>query len=466
MNCKLILPVLAAFLALGGCVHAPLTQPLAAPPPSTGGYRLSTLEPKGNSDEVFIVLAFSGGGTRAAALSYGVLKGLAASTILVDGQTKRLLDEVDMVSTVSGGSFTGAYWALFGDKVFTDFEGCFLKRDLVMDLAFSVWGPINRFRIWSPYFDRIDVAAELYGDTIFLNKSFQDLIAKKTKPYLMLNATNIQSGQRFGFVQEEFDMIGSDLAAYPIGRAVAASSAFPGLLSPVALKNHPPAVPAPEWVLEWGQQWDRDRYHWLAAKQWNSYNDKQTHPYLHLVDGGLADNTGLRPVLALIKDSNSADSIRSLVRDGKVRKLVVIAVNAGTDAKDASDLKEDSPNIADVLFKTTTTSMDNFSFESVELARNLVDIGMNTTPEQRQCKAPVVRKVMQRHQKLVDYYFVDVNLQALADDSLRKRLLSVPTTFSLPAGDVDALVQAGQSLLNESMEFKCVLEDLNLVDGQ
>jgi NTE family protein len=53
-------------------------------------------------------LTFSGGGTRAAALAYGVLKELKETTIVSGGQRIRLLDEVDSISSVSGGSFTAA----------------------------------------------------------------------------------------------------------------------------------------------------------------------------------------------------------------------------------------------------------------------------------------------------------------------------------------------------------------------
>ncbi len=48
----------------------------------------------------------------------------------MDGKTRRLLDEVDGISSVSGGSFTAAYYGLFGDRIFIDFEEKFLKRDV------------------------------------------------------------------------------------------------------------------------------------------------------------------------------------------------------------------------------------------------------------------------------------------------------------------------------------------------
>lgn len=64
------------------------------------------------------MLAFSGGGTRAEALAYGVLEELRDTEVLIDGKPRRLLDEIDLISSVSGGSFTSAYYGLHGDRIF------------------------------------------------------------------------------------------------------------------------------------------------------------------------------------------------------------------------------------------------------------------------------------------------------------------------------------------------------------
>ena len=66
------------------------------------------------SNELLLILAFSGGGTRAAAFAYGVLEELAATPVVLGGRPRRLLDEVDLISAVSGGSFTAAYYGLYG----------------------------------------------------------------------------------------------------------------------------------------------------------------------------------------------------------------------------------------------------------------------------------------------------------------------------------------------------------------
>lgn len=90
----------------------------------TGGYRFSNLVPGGedNSDSLLIYATFSGGGTRASTLAFGALRELARQQITWEEKTKRLLDELDSISALSGGTFTAGYYALNGDQIFHDFE--------------------------------------------------------------------------------------------------------------------------------------------------------------------------------------------------------------------------------------------------------------------------------------------------------------------------------------------------------
>ena len=71
---------------------------------------------------------FPAGALAPAAFSYGVLETLRDTKVLIDGRERRLLDEVDWISGVSGGSFTAAYYGLFRDRIFEDFEARFLKK--------------------------------------------------------------------------------------------------------------------------------------------------------------------------------------------------------------------------------------------------------------------------------------------------------------------------------------------------
>ena len=105
----------AGFFSIG-CAHYPPNQLLTEVSPE-GGYRLKNPQGIDRSDELLLVLTFSGGGTRAAALAYGVMEQLAQTEITLGGRKRSLLDEVDAISAVSGGSFTAAYYGLFGERI-------------------------------------------------------------------------------------------------------------------------------------------------------------------------------------------------------------------------------------------------------------------------------------------------------------------------------------------------------------
>ena len=114
--------LLWALTLLGGCTaHYPVNDRIHQAEPKRG-YYVDDPRATRRSESLLVLLAFSGGGTRAAAFSYGVLEKLARTEIIWDGRRRRLLDEVDLISSVSGGSFTAAYYGLFGDRIFEDFE--------------------------------------------------------------------------------------------------------------------------------------------------------------------------------------------------------------------------------------------------------------------------------------------------------------------------------------------------------
>jgi NTE family protein len=91
-----------------------------------------------------VLLSFSGGGTRAAAFSFGVLETLRDMEISTHaGRKVRALDEVDVITGISGGSFTALAYGLYGDKLFDQYEQRFLKRDVQGELVVRALNPVN-----------------------------------------------------------------------------------------------------------------------------------------------------------------------------------------------------------------------------------------------------------------------------------------------------------------------------------
>ena len=140
-----LLGLVCLWLLVTGCAgFRAVNSPLEGFHPERG-YGKEEAQHRGG--EVLLVLAFSGGGTRAAALSYGVLEELRDTLVVVGGERKRLLDEVDIISSVSGGSFTSTYYGLYGDRIFEDFEKRFLKRNVQKQLLLQLLRPMNWFRM-------------------------------------------------------------------------------------------------------------------------------------------------------------------------------------------------------------------------------------------------------------------------------------------------------------------------------
>src|SRR6267142_4047603 len=359
----------AAVLLAGGCAHYPENARMKHHDPQ-GGYRFSTLSNTGNSDSLQVVLAFSGGGTRAAALSYGVLDKLARTAIVWEGQRRRLLDEVDMISSVSGGSFTAAYYALYGDQIFTDFDQKFLSRNIQRQMFWRFCSPRNWVRLASPYFNRSDLAAEFYDRQLFHGKTFGDLMEKKRRPFLSIKATDMSLGGGFEFTQDRFDFLCSDLSTFPVARAVAASAAFPILLSPVTVNNYAGSceVVEPSWMaIALTNKWESSRRA-VKARELRSYQNAGQHPYLHLLDGGLTDNLGLRgPFEEAVANGGARNSIQQLKL--QVRKVVIMVVNAASKSNRGWDRSKAPPNIVQATLALGSVPINRYSFETLELLK-------------------------------------------------------------------------------------------------
>ena len=123
---------------------------------------------KRNSDKLFVVVTFSGGGKRAAAFSYGVLEALRDIKVTTpDGEQHSLLDEIDLISAVSGGAFTAAYYAMNGHETFDSYAPRFLNHDTEKDLWHKVLKPSSWPRLAKPLVSRSDLEVEYFDEELF-----------------------------------------------------------------------------------------------------------------------------------------------------------------------------------------------------------------------------------------------------------------------------------------------------------
>ncbi len=416
----------------------------AASPPAAG-------KKDAGDNDLMVSLFFSGGGTRAASLSYGVLKGLAATRLDTPTSSFRLLDKVRVVSAVSGGSFTAAYYCLYHDRIFSEFEDRFLKRNITAALLGEAFNPLHWPELFSPSFGRSDLAAEYYDKILFHGATFGDLGPNGGNPVLVLNSTDMATGEQFPFVQVHFDLIASDLGSYPISRAVAAASAFPLLLSPITLKNYRgmPGVADPDLLLLEATG-DDSRRNVLVDNAFRAYADYRSNPYIHLVDGGTSDNLGLEALIDADLEFGGLESlIEKTIRAGPPRRFAMIVVNASVQHRMRWSKTEAVPGVASELWRLADDFGEHTDAEFIDLLRGTLNRWKKDTAAR--LKSPDVEP---------EYYLISVNLDELQRKADGTFLDSLPTNFHLSAGTVDRLVGAGESLLRDSPEFQRLLSDL------
>lgn len=451
-----ILSILLAAALLAGCstlrpwqnaAVSPDRAPEAGPP----GGATSNMDKR----SIVAALTLSGGGARAAAFGLGVLRELKATRFVWEGKETTLLDELGLISGVSGGSILAAHYAMFGDETLTRFEPDFLLRNFETDLIHEALS-LSRFRdLMSPWYGRSNVLEErlnaLYG-----GRTFGNLAARQRGPRLLITATDLTTGAPFEFTHEQFALICSDLNSVPLSFAVAASSAVPLVLSPMALRNHagscPPSHrPLPGNAASTGADY---RTRMLKASA-ESYIDVRERPFLHLVDGGLADNLGIRGLLDRVVATGSIqDSFRDMP-PGSIRKLILIAVNSERDLAERIDQSDRVPTPAQV--------MDALLFGTGSRVTQMT-LAMLEDDLQRW------NEELKRHRGLHDSPFaadaeihlINVSLRDVPDPEKRRLTLQVPTAFTIAPEDVRLLEDAAHEALHRLPAFQRLSQSLGV----
>lgn len=403
-----------------------------------------------NDDRLFVVLAFSGGGTRAAALSYGVLDALRREQITIGNQQHRLLDQVDVISAVSGGSYTAAYYGLFGDRLFEDFRERFLLRNWPRTYGWMLANPVNMAKLASEDFNRSDLMARFLDQQIFDGKTFADL-SLGPLPFVIINATDINNSLTFSFIQQQFDLLCSDLGSYPVSRAVMASSMVPPAFAPLRLRNYSGCdAKTKPWINEALQARNLLSREFAVAQGVSRYFEQEEMPYLNLADGGITDNIGVRgsmmsPVAhrGNVEKMAGAFSRKAL---GKVEQVLVVLVNAQVYPPYPWAVAGDEPGPIETMEASFDAAFNTLTTENIAQARREflawgANINAQRTPEQPE----------------VSVHFATLTFNQVDDAARRRKYNGLPTA-ALDGRQVDALTALGGELLEQSETYQQFLE--------
>ena len=463
---KTILSYLFILLLTACHAHYPVNQSITSVE-AVESYSLEKESASGRSAELLLILTFSGGGTRAAGFSYGILETLADTEIMIDGKRRRLIDEIDAISSVSGGSFTAAYFGLFGDRIFEDFETKFLKFNVQGELFGRILSPFNWPKLASLFYERSELAADYYDELLFENKTFGDILSSNA-PLIAINATDIALGAQFTFHANQFAPICSDLLSFPISRAVTASSAVPGAFTSVILDNYGGSCDyeMPDWAARALEEPYATTRRYRYAKNLEAYMNAQKYPYIHLLDGGLSDNLGIRLLINATRNEGNIWNKLKEINLGETRKLAVIVVNSRNEMDTDFTQRNYSVPIIDTVGAASAIPLDEYSFESMELLRsNIADWQRSITAGR--CRENSKTKKMadssdsdQQPACDAQVYLIEVSFNMLQDEAEREHLLNLPTSFHLEPEDVDRLKAAARTVLGDSKAFQSLLNDL------
>ncbi len=458
---------LALVLAMSACASFRVadTQPLPAAklePPgadriSRGGYRVDSLPTSQDAPDLLVLVAMSGGGKRSASFGYGALKGMRDMMVPTRVGARSLLEQVDAISGVSGGSFPASYYGLYRDRMFGQFEKDFLYDDTNSYIYGVYLLPWNWTWLVEPGIGTNNFMDRVYDRTMFHGATYSDLQARG-RPLIAIGATDISYGTPFLFNQEAFDLICSDLSAFPLSRAVAASNGFPGLFSPITLTNRAKACGGrqPGWLRRISPEalndpMSREGQQALRAKR---YLDADQTRYLHLVDGGVSDNLAMRSAGSTMQVLSAAD----LRAHGytHIRRLLVISVD-GQGTQDSSVAKRrDVGGLFALLGLVSGAQIDSYNFETLTVVGQQVQGITQRLREARCAQAPILDGARCDD---VKSELIHISLAGLPETPDKERLLAIPTGLTIKREDVDLLVQAGYEGITKSAKLRAFLDD-------
>jgi NTE family protein len=415
------------------------------------------------ADDVMVGLAFSGGGTRAAAFSFGVLQEIDRTRITSRTGSHSMLDRVALISGVSGGSVLTAYYGLKKRAALADFRERFLIRDAEERLSTGFDG-LNILRALEGGVNNASNLSGWLNDNLFDGATFADF-RKTPGPRIWINASDIYNRTTFVFGEAAFIALCSDLARYPIADAVAASAAVPIVFAPVVIRAYPRQCTdqLPAWV-------PRARNDPNAAPMLRAFADalyrynEGSVSYVKLLDGGLVDNFGLSGFTISRLSARSPYEPMSPEQAVRLKRMMIIIVDAGRGPAGDWASTVEGPTGTELVMAAADTAVaasvnaGYTAFDRVlqDWQAELIRWRCGLSPEaRRQLRAPANWNCRD-----LRIYLNRVGFEQLGPERA-KVLNAVDTRFKLPVDQVDFVIASGRDALRANPIFARFLGDVH-----
>jgi NTE family protein len=448
---------------LAGCTQIhndPINQQLTANPAKVEA--AVAPEVRTNPDDMVVALSFSGGGMRAAAFSYGVLTGFDETPVRMSTGMRPLLDHIDFISGVSGGSVLAAYYGLRRREAMADFKQRFLlanaEESLVTDLSFfniakGLQGGVNDPTQFPRWLDA----------HLFNGATFKDLNNGR-RPAVWINASDIYNRTPFLFSPVTFSALCSDLQNYPVSMAVAASAAVPVVFAPIVIKNFEGGCPVglPEWVQRVRNDDNAAPLIRTSADALERYRSGEIK-YVKLLDGGLVDNYGLAGFSITRLASRTPYGPLQPEEAVKLRRLLFLVVDSGRAPSGSWAQTVAGPSGVDLITATSDTATGSGAIGSYTSFDGIMDDYRDDLVKWR-CGLGEA----ERHRlgappgwncKDVKFFIGRLSFDQLGPERA-SALNAVETRFRLPPQQVDMLIDAGRDALKTNMVFRAFLKSL------
>lgn len=386
-----IIPFAAAWVVSSVVV---VSRPLLSPSPSSatpGQFAARAAcadkpEWKTSDGKPFIIaLGLSGGGYRAAAFHAGVLKALDEHCV-----------PIRYLTTVSGGSIVGTYYAL-GHSPESFKNRIRSQRPGLPDAFLSIHAVA--LQLWWPGWNSADTYSAHFSQAFFGDKKLADT---QLTPQLLVNATDIERGAREVFYKQRSTSL-PELDEVRLADLVAASGAFPGAFQPKEVR-------------------------------WPYRGEAQPAHKRRFVDGGVVENLGYSGLAYFLHAHRTfPESQRPPAPD-----LFIVS-----DASAVAAIGELPPKVSvfDLLIRSQDVSYDI----QLNLLRTILNV-----PEARpfDFDTIVIRSQYEQAKILLDgkWFTVPARGIKIAGESVAEEVASLQTLRELAPDSVDKAFWLGETL--------------------
>jgi NTE family protein len=373
-----------------------------------------------------------------------------------------LLDRVDFVSGVSGGSVTAAYFGLRKREALSDFRERFLLRNAeealntrvsLINLGRAIGGGLNDATHLPRWLD----------DNLFGGATFREFRSSQ-RPRIWINASDIYNRTPFVFGNIAFDAMCSDLMSYPISEAVAASAAVPVVFAPIVLETFPGRCQTklPDWISR--ARADRNAQPLLRdfAQAIDSYRTGGMR-YVKLLDGGLVDNFGLSGFSIELLSANRPYEPLMPQQAARIRRVFFLIVDSGRGPSGNWSQQLPGPTGVDLVMATADTATEAGTRASYTAFVSLMN---DWAAKVRRWRCGLSAAERQRLQVPANWRCNDLSVfvERVAfdqfDRSRAAALNAIPTRFQLPQESVDLLIEAGGEAVRNNPTYRSFLRGL------